>query len=43
MVSIEGDVKFLKGVGEYRAKLLKKLGIETILDMMEYFPRGLYR
>ena len=40
MVSIEGDVKFLKGVGEYRAKLLKKLGIETILDMMEYFPRA---
>ncbi len=40
MVSIEGDIKFLKGVGEYRAKLLKKLGIESLLDMMEYFPRA---
>jgi len=40
MVSIEGDIKFLKGVGEYRAKLLKKVGVETYLDIMEYFPRA---
>lgn len=40
MVSIEGEVKFLKGVGEYRAKLLKKVGVETFLDVMEYFPRA---
>lgn len=40
MVSIEGEIKFLKGVGEYRAKLLKKVGVETLLDMMEYFPRA---
>lgn len=31
-------VKFLKGVGEVRARLLAKLGIITILDLMEYFP-----
>lgn len=30
---------YLKGVGEYRARLLAKLGIETMLDLMELFPR----
>jgi len=32
-------VKFLKGVGEYRARQLAKLGITTVLDLMEHFPR----
>jgi ATP-dependent DNA helicase RecG len=40
MVSIDGEVKYLKGVGEFRAKLLKKVGVETFLDVMEYFPRA---
>lgn len=29
----------MKGVGEHRAKLLNKLGIFTINDLMEFFPR----
>ncbi len=33
------EVKYLKGVGEQRARLLKNLGISTILDLMEFFPR----
>jgi len=32
-------VKFAKGVGEYRQKLLKRLGIESIRDLLLYFPR----
>ena len=33
------EIKFLKGVGELRAGLLaKELGIETIRDMVMYFP-----
>lgn len=30
----------LKGVGEKRAQLLKKLGIETIEDMLFFYPRS---
>lgn len=33
------DIKYLKGVGEERAKLFAKLGIFTIEDMLYYFPR----
>ena len=32
-------VRYAKGVGERREKLLKKLGIETIEDLLLYFPR----
>ena len=32
-------VKFVKGVGDYRARLLAKLGIHTVEDLLEYFPR----
>ncbi len=33
-------IQFLKGVGEVRARQLDKLGIRTVLDLMEYFPRN---
>ncbi|MCF7911534.1 MAG: ATP-dependent DNA helicase RecG [Candidatus Cloacimonetes bacterium] len=33
------DIKFLKGVGEHRAKLLQKLGVYTFNDLLELFPR----
>ncbi|MBN1327440.1 MAG: ATP-dependent DNA helicase RecG [Candidatus Cloacimonetes bacterium] len=33
------EIKFLKGVGENRAQSLRKLGIETIGDLLEHFPR----
>ncbi|MFC1676570.1 ATP-dependent DNA helicase RecG [Planctomycetota bacterium] len=32
-------VQFLKGVGPAKAKIFAKLGIETIADLLEYFPR----
>ncbi len=31
---------FVKGVGEKRAKLLKKLGINTAMDLVMHYPRG---
>ena len=34
------SVRTLKGVGEKRAKLYEKLGIRTLLDLAEYYPRG---
>ncbi len=33
------DIRYIKGVGEERAKLLRKLGAETVFDMLYFFPR----
>ena len=33
------QIKYLRGVGDYRARVLGKLGIKTVLDLMELFPR----
>lgn len=38
---INADIKLIKGVGESRAKLLNKLGIYTVWDMLWFFPRKL--
>lgn len=32
-------VKYLKGVGEKRAKILTSLGIDYVKDLLEYYPR----
>ncbi len=34
------SVQYLKGVGPKRAKILEKLGIFTVSDLLFYFPRG---
>ena len=34
------DVRYLKGVGEARAKALNKLDIHTVDDLVAYFPRA---
>ncbi len=39
MNPLENDIKYLKGVGEHRARLLNKLNIFTIGDLLEHFPR----
>ena len=33
------DIRFIKGVGEERAKLFRTLGVETVSDMLYFFPR----
>ena len=33
------DIKYIKGVGPERVKLLNKLDIYTVKDLVEYFPR----
>lgn len=38
-LEISGSVQYLKGVGPARAEILKKLGIETIEDLIFYFPK----
>ena len=39
MLDLNKDVKFIKGVGPARAKLLNSLGIFTLADLITYFPR----
>jgi ATP-dependent DNA helicase RecG len=36
---IDIDIKYIKGVGEKRSELLKRLGIETVRDLLYFFPR----
>ncbi|MBR2131223.1 MAG: ATP-dependent DNA helicase RecG [Oscillospiraceae bacterium] len=40
MPELTGDVCYIKGIGEQRAAALKKLGIETLRDLISYFPRA---
>ena len=40
MTAVETEVRYLKGVGETRAKALNKLGIFTFGDLVNYFPRS---
>ncbi len=39
-MDLKKDVKYIKGVGPNRALLLNKLGIETLEDLITYYPRG---
>ena len=40
MISLDTDIRYIKGVGEARAKLMAKLGIFTLRDLVSYFPRA---
>ncbi len=40
LLSFSTDIQFLKGVGEKRAQLYKKLSIENIGQLLYYFPRS---
>ena len=39
MVTLKTDIRYVKGIGEARAKLLAKLDIYNIGDLISYFPR----
>ncbi len=34
------DIRYLKGIGENRAKLFRKLGINSIGDLIRYYPKS---
>lgn len=40
MADLGTDVRYIKGVGEQKAKALEKLGIHTLQDLISYFPRA---
>ena len=39
MLDLNKDVKYVKTVGPSRVKLLNKLNIYTLKDLIEYYPR----
>ena len=39
MAELFDSIRYLKGVGEARARLFSKVGVETIYDLLTYFPR----
>ena len=40
MLTASTDIRFLKGVGEKRAELLRKQGIDTVGALLRYYPRA---
>ena len=38
-ISLSMPVQYLKGVGPARAEVFAKLGVHTVGDLLEYFPR----
>ena len=38
--NLQTNVQFLRGVGPRRAKLFGELGVQTVGDLLEYFPRN---
>jgi len=39
MADLTTNVRYIKGIGEQRAKSLEKLGIATLRDLISWFPR----
>lgn len=39
MLNADTDIKFVKGVGEKRAQLFKKLGVRTVSELVHLYPR----
>ncbi len=39
MLELSKDVKYIKGVGPSKVKLLNKIGIYTLKDLITYYPR----
>ena len=40
MPELKTDIRYIKGIGEQRAKSLAKLDIFTLQDLVSYFPRA---
>ena len=40
MLSLDTDIRYLKGVGEKRAQLLQRLGVDTVGALLSFYPRS---
>ena len=39
-MELQTDIRYLKGVGERRAALYAKLGVQTMEDLLYHIPRN---
>lgn len=39
-LTLSSPVQYVKGIGEKRAALLKRLGVETVADLVAFYPRA---
>lgn len=39
-MKLTDDVRFVRGIGPKKAELLHKLGIDTLADAVQCYPRG---
>lgn len=39
MPELSTDIRYIKGIGEQRARALERLGVHTLGDLLNYFPR----
>lgn len=39
MFNLNDDIRYLTGIGEKRAKRLARLGIHTVNDLLNFYPR----
>ena len=39
-LNLATPIKYIKGIGEARAEAFYKLGVETVADLLSFYPRG---
>ena len=39
MAKLTDSVRYCKGIGAQRAEILHKLGVDTLEDLLRWFPR----
>ena len=39
-MQLDTDIRYIKGIGEARARSLEKLGIRDLAGLVSYFPRA---
>ena len=39
-MELDSNVRYLKGVGEKRAKCFQKLDVETVWELLHFYPRS---
>ena len=39
LMNLDTPIRYVKGIGPERAKLFNKLGVFTVQDLLEYYPR----
>ena len=39
-LGLETPIKYIKGIGEAKSNAFARLGVETVYDLLSFYPRG---